>query len=240
VILLIDIGNSRFKWASWDGQRLQPGGAQPHHGDPATLFYGLALPPAKAVWVSSVLEAAVNGSLAAKMATHFGYTPRFARTEAQRDGLQVAYADPKKLGVDRWLAMLALWSEGRQAFCVAGAGTALTFDAVDDGGMHLGGLIAPGLLTAQKAVLTSTSFAANVQTHYTAGLGRDTDAGVRQGALHACVGLIQRAAHLGSGAQFITGGDASALLPHLGGGWEWRPNLVMEGLLVLARGDKAA
>jgi type III pantothenate kinase len=239
VILLLDIGNTRFKWATWDGTRLAPGGALTHGGAAAAAFYSLALPKAKAVWVSCVLDVSMQGDLAGKITEHFGYTPRFARVENGRGGLRVAYAEAKKLGVDRWLCMQALWAQQKQAFCVASAGTALTFDAVDDGGQHLGGLIGPGLLTAQKAVLNSTQFEASVQTSYTGGLGRDTDACVRQGALHACAGMIQRAARLGSGAHVITGGDAAVLLPHLGGDWDWRPDLVMEGLLVLARGDKA-
>jgi len=58
---------------------------------------------------------------------------------------------------------------------------------------------------------------------------------VRQGGLHACVGLIEIAGRQAAGAHFITGGDAASLRPHIGRDWDWRPNLVLEGLLALAR-----
>ncbi|HUS25044.1 MAG TPA: type III pantothenate kinase [Candidatus Binatia bacterium] len=236
--LLLDIGNTRFKWARLEDGRVQPGGAMAHGGAPAAAFYGLALPRADAVWVACVLDSSVQAELARVIGEHFGFAPQFARVERQREGLTVAYGDPSRLGVDRWLCMLALWHELGRGFCVASAGTALTFDAVDDGGEHLGGLIGPGLLTAQRAVLSSTSFEASVQSAFTPGLGRDTSACVRQGALHACAGMIQRAAQLGHGAQMLTGGDAPALLPHLGGGWDWRPDLVLEGLALLAQENR--
>jgi len=133
----------------------------------------------------------------------------------------------------------AAWSEACGAACVASAGTALTFDAVDAQGQHLGGVIAPGLLTMQQAVLGATRFAAaGPAQDYSEGLGRDTEACVRQGALHAGAGLVERlAARHGGGARcLLTGGDAERLLPHLGGSWSLRPNLVMEGLLAYARG----
>ena len=41
-----------------------------------------------------------------------------------------------------WLMLVAAWREVRGACCVVSAGTALTFDAVDHRGHHLGGFIA--------------------------------------------------------------------------------------------------
>ncbi len=239
-MLLLDIGNTRFKWAMADNGHLQSAHSEPHHGEPAKLFYTLALPQVEQVWVSQVMGPQHEQKLAEALQSHYGFAPQFARTRAEHRGLRCGYAEPERLGVDRWLAMLALWAQSHHAFCVVNAGTALTFDAVDDGGQHLGGLIAPGLVTSEKAVLDATRFATRPQApNYGAGLGRDTESCVRQGALHACTGLIERAARQAAGGRFISGGDASALLPHLGGGWEWRPNLVLEGLLALARGEES-
>lgn len=257
-LLLLDVGNSRLKWATVDssavGARLQSAQSEAHLGEPAKLFYTLALPQVEQVWLSQVMGPQHEQSLAEVMQSHFGFAPRIARTATEHLGLHCGYAEPQRLGVDRWLAMLALWSQTQHAFCVVNAGTALTFDAVDEGGQHQGGLIAPGLVTAEKAVLDATRFATRPQTpRYSAGLGRDTESCVRQGALHACTGLIERASRQSAGGRFISGGDASALLPHLGGapfdgaqdrlrqgsaqGWDWRPNLVLEGLLVLAQSN---
>jgi type III pantothenate kinase len=237
MMLLIDIGNSRIKWAVWDGTALQPGGAHGHEGDAAAMLEQLDLPRADAVWISEVLN--VQPALSETLLRRFGAAPQFAHTLPEWNGLHIAYAEPRRLGVDRWLAMVALWNERRSAFCVANAGTALTFDAVDDHGRHLGGLISPGLATAQKAVLGATRFGATPDmNHYSDGLGQDTESCVRQGALHAGAGLIERAARLGHGPCFLSGGDAHHLQPHLPEGWILRPQLVLEGLLALARGGQ--
>ncbi|HVT36334.1 MAG TPA: type III pantothenate kinase, partial [Nevskiaceae bacterium] len=108
---------------------------------------------------------------------------------------------------------------------------------VSEQGRHLGGIIAPGLLTAQRAVLGATRFATrDERAHYTLELGRDTEACVRQGAYHACVGaIVQASAPAGARAQkFITGGDAALLARGLDAGWQQGPQLVLEGLLALA------
>ena len=235
MILLLDIGNSRLKWAVASGARLSRVRALPHHGHPARALRALKAPRVRAVWMSHVVGPQER-QLTAAVRARCGVAPRIARTRARLAGLSIAYANPARLGVDRFLAMLALWSAGHRSFCIATAGTALTFDAVDARGRHRGGLIAPGLATAWNAVRGSTRFALPPKaTRYTRGLGADTDACVRQGALYACAGLIDRAARKSGGARVLAGGDARTLLPHLDGRWTLKENLVLEGLLAYAR-----
>jgi type III pantothenate kinase len=236
-LLLIDAGNSRLKWAGADGDGLHDGGAAGHGGDPASAVGKIVAPKPQAIWIANVTGPALGHALAAALRTRFGVTPRFAAVQAEHNGLRVAYAEPQRLGVDRWLGLLAAWSETRGAACVASAGTALTFDAVDAAGQHLGGVIAPGLVAMQQAVLGATRFAAaGPAQDYTPGLGADTDACVRQGALHAGTGLVERLAarHGAHARRYLSGGDAAHLLPGLTGIWQLRPNLVMEGLLAFA------
>ncbi len=232
--LLLDIGNTRMKWAQSAGAQLSGFGAADHRGDPAGAFDSREWPKPSAVAIASVMGAAPDHALAQRIQARFGAAPRFARVEGQRAGLRVAYAEPQRLGIDRWLTLLALWSELRAPFCVASAGTALTFDAVDAHGQHLGGVIAPGLMAMQKTTLGATRFETRDLTQpYTQNLGTDTEACVRQGALHACAGLIERLGGRSAGARFLCGGDAETLRPHLENGWQHRAHLVLEGLQTL-------
>lgn len=232
--LLIDVGNSRLKWALADDHAmLEPAQALAHGGDPASVVEQLAFPTSlRAAWIANVTGEAHGERLAAALAARHQLSPRFARPIDGLQGLRIAYENPARLGVDRWLALLAAWSRDRIAACVVSAGTALTFDAVDARGQHLGGVIASGLTTAQQAVLGATRFAAaGPEFQYSAGLGSDTEACVRQGALHACAGLIERlAARYGGQRGYLTGGDAETLRPHLSGDWTVVPDLVLEGL----------
>lgn len=236
MILLLDIGNSRAKWALFDGRVLRAGASCDHRGQPGASLAAQDLPRAEQVWVANVTGAAHERGIIAALEARGAATPRFARTQPEWNGLRIAYDQPERLGVDRWLSMLAVWNESRQPFCVVNAGTALTYDEVRDGGRHAGGLIAPGLATAWNAIRGATRFDLQpAPSAYTAGLGTDTESCVRQGTLYACAGLVERAARGAPESRLLTGGDAVALQPHLPG-WTVRPNLVMEGLLAYARG----
>lgn len=236
--LLLDIGNSRLKWALADDGGLLRTGTAAHHGDPAAAVIELPADAPESVWVAHVTGAAHEAALTQALRQRYGLDPQFARSAAQWQGLRSAYAEPQRLGVDRWLVMAAAWAEAPSAFCVVDAGTALTIDCVDGHGQHLGGVICAGLQTQQRATLGHTRFETrHSPEHYRAQLGRDTEACVREGAFLACLGAIERGASaIGPGARrLITGGDAGLLQPHLPSGWEQRPRLVLEGLLALAR-----
>lgn len=238
MILLLDVGNSRVKWTVFDGQVLRAPEAREHRGRPGALLETIALPLTDAVWVANVTGPEHEGPIADAIDAQCGARAQFARTRRDWSGLRVAYGQPDRLGVDRWLAMAAIWIETEKPFCVVNAGTALTFDEVRRAGRHAGGLIAPGLTTALNAVRGSTRFAlAQDAGAFGEGLGTDTESCVRQGALYACAGLVERAARDVLGTKVLTGGDAETLLPHVGRGWTVRPHLVLEGLLAYAQNE---
>lgn len=232
MILLLDVGNTRVKWAIANDRLLGNGGDALHGGDPASALTQLSVPDTDQVWICHVMGAEHEAKMSDAIARRFGKPPRIARSSAELAGLRSAYAQPQRLGVDRWLCMLALWTQTHSPFCVASAGTALTFDAVDARGQHLGGVIAPGLPAMQSAVHGTTRFAVTGTDHqYDDGLGTDTESCVRQGALHAAAGLIDRLGARYEGERFLTGGDAERLANGLAARWHPRPQLVLEGLL---------
>lgn len=235
MLLLLDIGNTRLKWTSFEQGQLRPGGAVLHAGAPADALSKLDLDEPVAIRIASVAGPAHELALKKVCLARWQQAPLFARAESQREGLRNAYEQPQRLGVDRWIAMLAAWSAHRGACVVVDAGTALTVDVIDASGQHLGGIIAAGLQTSEKGVLGATRFPARkVPLPVHAGLGRDTEACVRQGAMLSVLGAIDRAAAVAPDAQrILTGGDAPTLLPFLGAGWNWRPDLLFEGLLAL-------
>lgn len=235
--LLLDVGNSRLKWALADAGGLQHGGTLAHDGEPAAAADRLPDAAVEDVWVAHVTGTGHEAALVAALQRRYRATTRVARSAAQWHGLANAYAEPQRLGIDRWLVMIAAWSESRSACCVVDAGTALTIDCVDADGRHRGGVICAGLVTQHQATLGRTRFDTRQgAASYRGELGRDTEACVHEGALLACLGAVDRGVALGDGGarRLITGGDAAVLLPHLSGGWVLRPNLVLEGLLAYA------
>lgn len=239
-IWLLDIGNTRLKWMrSRAGEPLPAAQALAHGGDAAAALVGV--PQAEngkpdAVWIAHVLGQQHEPALIAAVQARWGCTPRFARSPATQHGWRSAYSEPARLGVDRFLAMLGLWVETGRGFCVASAGTALTFDAVDDHGQHLGGVIAPGLDAMIAATLGRTRFATEARApQFDDGLAADSTHAVHQGALHAAAGLLDRlGARHGGALKVLCGGDAATLQPLLREGWQLRPDAVLLGLAALA------
>ena len=171
----------------------------------------------------------------------WGVAPRFARTRAETAGLRNSYADPSRMGVDRWVAMVGAWAEVEAACLVIDIGTALTLDAIDDSGKHLGGQIIPGTAIMMNALAGATSDIPNVRALPVGKeasmqmFGRSTAAAVREGVQNAIAGAVDRAFQtLQSGGieptAVLTGGDASRILDALATTPLHRPNLVLQGL----------
>src|SRR6185503_15791565 len=111
---------------------------------------------------SRIIAANVAGErmaaqLAALVAQRPGTSLTLVATAAEQFGVRCAYTEPSRLGVDRWVAVLAAYHAARGAACAIDAGTAVTFDAVDSAGMHLGGLIFPSARLLAAALDRNTS-----------------------------------------------------------------------------------
>jgi type III pantothenate kinase len=146
MILLVDIGNTRVKWATLVDGRLSPQRAAVHAEWSATDWQRELFADAG---VERVLAATVAGSDSRTMleaaARQAGTTPvEYATSTAALAGVRNAYPEPGLLGIDRWLAVIGAYHLAHGACCVLDVGTAATLDTVDASGQHLGGFIVPG------------------------------------------------------------------------------------------------
>lgn len=150
-------------------------------------------------------------------------------------GLQLAYAHPQRLGVDRWLAMLAVLDR-RRPVVVVDAGTALTIDLISAERQHQGGYILPGLSLMRRALVDDTFALPSVTAPGSLDAGRDTVECIANGSVLALVGAVDNAV-----AQFPvaapdviwTGGDASALRTLSAWPGDHDPQLIFEGMMTL-------
>lgn len=234
--LLLDVGNSRLKWAWLDGELLVAPGVVAHAGR-ADAVASIPMPAIPGeILVASVAARSLTMAIAGELHRRWPVPQRFARTEPQGGGVTNAYREPAQMGVDRWLAMVAAWHHRRAAVCVVDAGTALTADLVAADGRHLGGLILPGRELMQRSLLADTGGIAAATTLAPGSepvddlLGRDTASCIRAAARRASAGLVIGCMQQWPSALVLTGGDAAALLADLPPGAEHRPLLVLEGL----------
>lgn len=236
--LQLDVGNSRAKWRLVNGGGLVTRGAY-IPGDAASkqALFDCAR-SLDHIWVASVAGEAQERELGALLRERWGVTPWFARTLSSTAGLTNSYEDPGRMGVDRWLAMLGARRRERGRLCVIDAGSALTIDIVSADGRHEGGYILPGAALMERALLLDTGrvrFAE--EADYALAPGTSTASAVRHGIALALVGAVATALEQADGdrlALFFCGGSGEQLMTLLKRGGEWAPDLVFEGLEVMA------
>jgi type III pantothenate kinase len=242
--LLFDVGNSRLKWGLLEKGRICRTGSITHSKIHDSGFASLTtrLPRrVDTVLASNVAGPSFATRLSGVIGIHCGRDIHFARSEKQAYGLTNSYKQARRLGVDRWVAMIGARSELRGSICLVDAGTAVTIDAIDKSGVHLGGQIIPGLALMGSALRSDTSeipLARRLPRDPGRGMAvfaTNTDGAVQSGAVNAVCGAIDRAMKVlrseGHRPKIVlTGGDASRILKQLGDKVLHRPNLVLQGL----------
>ncbi len=244
MIVALDLGNTRIKWA------VHPGGlpvAGRMLADGAVDVAGVdALPDCWAAWgrPDEIAACSVAGSAAdaalERLAGRLGVPLRRIRPLALAAGVSNLYCNPASLGADRWAALAGARARSCEAALVVDAGTAMTVDALAADGRFMGGLIVPGY-DLMRASLARGTARLPVAAGSFDPFPRSTDDAIVTGALQAMAGAVSRTrdAMLAAGESapqlMLTGGCAPLLQPLLAAfAPRYLPWLVLEGVLVLA------
>jgi len=246
MLLLIDIGNTRIKWA------------RSNHGEPgaqsAAVHANWALddfieqilnagPRADRVLIANVGGKRMGELARTAIADTWQCAAEFVQSPAAAAGIRNAYPEPANLGVDRWLAMLGGRFLEPRPLCVVSVGTAMTIDGLDAAGRHLGGVIVPGPDLMVSSLLKNTS---EIARRTSGGSTKDelfadnTLGAIQQGAEQALAALVDRAVEtlqrqLGeTPALLFTGGAISRLQGAIRTPGREIPDLVLRGLAVVA------
>jgi len=243
--LLIDVGNSRIKWAFSQVGKLSAHGSAEH----------LGVVPAEAsqAWLAGgppgrVIAANVAGEVYAQLLDdwvqkQWSLDVDYIKVDPDYSDVTLAYPDPSKFGVDRWLALIAARIQTSVDVAVVDVGTAVTVDVMAAQGQHLGGIIMPGLSLMQQSLQQKTSAIQpelNLQEKIKSTLlGRDTAAGIAYGSLYAVTGAIEHLlarveAQTGNSLSvIISGGDAEVVQAELRIESQHVPDLVLQGMEIL-------
>jgi len=144
MLLELDCGNTLIKWRLLDREgRVRDRDMAPDLVELQLLLGGQEreISACRLVSVRSADETqVVMDQLTSWLRLH----PMLAKGSMELAGVRNGYSDYTKLGMDRWLALVAAYVRCRRACVVIDLGTAITVDFVDAAGQHLGGYIAPG------------------------------------------------------------------------------------------------
>jgi type III pantothenate kinase len=238
--LLIDVGNTRIKWQliteEYDPEK---------KSDYGSLQDLSAFIKTLNTFKIDTLVAAVNQTAELKNLLE---QSRFrsiaiASSQSSQVGVYNSYVHPERMGVDRWLAMIAAFTAAKardldKGIIVVDAGSALTIDVVSVNGKHQGGYIVPGLLMAQQALFANTerviqydevSVNKSGSDNYKK-LGNNTIQCVEYGVINQMIALVKQVNEEYSDYEvFFTGGDGELLAGYLGAGTVDK-DLVLKGL----------
>jgi type III pantothenate kinase len=241
--LLVDLGNSRLKWARSDpGWRV--GAATLHGRDIAELLDEAwsDLPAANAVVVVSVVAQRTNDVIEQWVRARWRVGVHRVHAQSEQLGVINRYRDPASLGSDRWAALIGARAEmANSAVCIVDCGTAVTVDALTAGGEFAGGVIIPGLGLLRQALTYGTAYIRAGDGDELSCLARATDDAVAAGTLYGLTGGIERVCHEFEQALaepmklIITGGDADRVAARLTRPARRVPDLVLKGLDRIAR-----
>lgn len=252
--LLLDIGNTRLKWAVQTEQGLGEQQAIAHSDLSAAALGTRVFAPSGQIsqlLVSNVAGAAMAEQVVQAARDCWQIQPIFVVSNASDDvagrTLRNAYSEPANLGADRWLAMLGAYAQSSTATLVVSVGTAMTLDAFTSQGQHLGGMIVPGPDLMMNSLMRNTSdIATRAQQgeHGDSFFADNTLGCVYQGAIHATTALIEAAYQRMLRADnnvrlLLTGGAAPQLEQHLSMPVQVIPDLVLRGLAALAIARKS-
>ena len=173
---------------------------------------------------------------------YFGSEPLIAGEPPVEWGMKLDVLEPKSVGADRAVTMIAAHALHPGDLIVIDFGTATTLDVVDYSGAYKGGIIAPGINLSLDALVTAAAKLPRIAIEAPANasvIGRDTVAqmqiGIFWGYVAMIEGLVARMkAEVGRPITVVaTGGLAILFEQHTTMFDVVEPDLTIQGLAIL-------
>lgn len=240
-LMAIDSGNTNIKWGLHDGNCWLKQGNLAQNKNMLLRQEWQSLPKPQNIIISNVSSTLTKTTLS-ELLSSWEVKPKWITPLSYQCGVRNYYADPTLLGSDRWAALIAAWKQQRHGCLVVDVGTAMTVDTLSDTGEFLGGIIVPGFALMKKALAINTTTLQDQEGEF-ADFPDNTANAIHSGAIRALVGAIksmseQLAITLGHTPEcIISGGESKQLLSKLNMNANLIDNLVLEGLVLIAKED---
>lgn len=241
--LLMDVGNTKTKWALRDSFKIYQKGIfatedidQEHFENKDTI---------KKILVSNVAGFEKEAILKVKF-KNFPCSIEFVKSTKTKGHLINQYDDPETLGTDRWLSALTIAPLLEEAVIIVSVGTAVTIDLITYDKKQFkntfeGGVILPGIHLYKEALSQGTSNLENNKGYFDFPPLNTNDA-IETGFILSVLGNIQffyekLKSQTSKVSLLLTGGDANVIFDHLNAELKKlttvKEDLVLEGLYLL-------
>lgn len=228
--LLIDIGNTRFKYAlvnSFSSIELSElNETFTNTGSCANKQLTEQWLESKFSNVKQVVLASVNDDSYSTMVESWAkrHNALFTLVTAgkQFKGVNNGYDNFQQLGVDRWLGLLGAKHLFNNKSClIIDSGTATTIDFLDESGKHFGGWIMPGVkMMATSVTQTAAKVEGDLKSIEELNFGKNTSENLSQASWAATIGAVNQALAVTKRKKIpvdiilFTGGNGRQLIKH--------------------------
>jgi type III pantothenate kinase len=149
MILLVDIGNTRIKWAQFEielSHLCSHAYKSENLSQQLEAIWGMLTVP-EVVYVANVAAPELEAIITSWVKQKWLCQTYFIKSSTFAAGVTNGYTFPAQLGVDRWLAIIAAHHLFPGDVCVFDCGTAMTMDLVNADGFYPGRLNLSGVIT---------------------------------------------------------------------------------------------
>ena len=240
MILAIDAGNTLVKWGLHDGRNWQSIGSVAHLELVSVAKIWRSFEPPESIVISNVAGEKIRSELSV-LVSHLHREPHWIVAKDEECSVINGYRHPAQLGSDRWASLIAARAMYGGSCLVVSVGTAMTVDALSGEGKFLGGIIVPG---PQLMVDALTGRTAGIRLRTGAKfqqLPDNTADAVYSGSRQALAGAIEQIRGIMMEMQLeeplciLSGGGAAEIEPLLRMPYRVVENLVLEGLIRIAK-----
>lgn len=247
MLLAIDVGNTNMVFGLYDGETLcgsfristHAGRTSDELGMQILQYYQFGgIDPAQtdAVIIGSVVPP-VMYSLTNAIRKYLRLHPQIVGEDVDT-GIVNLYQNPQEVGVDRLVNAVSAVKKYGKPLIIIDIGTATTFDAIDEQGAYLGGVIFPGIKVAMEAMFMKAAKLPRVEiVRPEQAIGRTTVQSMQSGAVRGYVGALSgiisdmRTEMTGQVRVIATGGMGRMMAEYCPLIDEVDSNLTLEGLL---------
>ena len=245
MLLVIDTGNTRTKWAKVQADGTLSEVQVTLNAKLTASALKQDLTSVHKAVIANVAGHEIAAQLNSMMPEHI--EPIFVVPKSEACHVINRYEQVETLGIDRWAAVIAAWHMHKQPSLIINAGTAITIDAlgkdkVTKKGEYLGGTIMPGLQLLFSALSENTANLSSGEAGRMDVFPKKTIDAIHTGCMSAIVGaVVLQMKQLEKHCAFlpkvvISGGDAVKIAEALGHQLKRvivADNLVLQGLALI-------
>ncbi len=200
MLLVIDIGNSNIVMGTYEGKNLMKHWRVSTDSQKTGDEYGMLINDLfryQGVSINDVSDIIISSVVPQLLVPFTKMCERYFKIKPLvvgpgiKTGIKINYENPRAIGADRIVNAVGAFEHYGGPLIVIDIGTATTIDVVADNGDFLGGVIAPGIVSAADSLVSSTAKLPRIElVPPKSVICHNTTTGMQAGIIYGYVGQV--------------------------------------------------